>query len=418
MKNRILIMIRYFIISLGATAASSFVGVYGVMIGATAVEMGWLQSTSNALSNGGQLIWGRISDITGKRVPFLIAGSVSLAILWFMMAFVDTPIGLIVVYALLSLTGAMISVNLLSLIADVEDMSTRGHFLSVINNFGSAGAIISLVFLAVYLRDASRSLIIVPFSMAAFSYVLSAVLFSMVNEKRPVARRERRHASFSDIKKNRNFFNYFIAMNTQGFFWSMAWPVFPMTIVLVMHFDLSVVAVLTSVSLSSGVLVQYLLGRKIDGLYRPPMIFANRIMLGFIPVFYAISNTVYDFLGIEVYSGIAGAIQNVVMNSYLLDIVPANRRGEFLSIINGTNGIVYLIGALAGGYLLQYMINVHGLREGLLITYMIISAGRFLSSSLFVRLRETDARRKSGGLLSLFGFKTPGMPSGGVVKPK
>ncbi|EQB71737.1 MAG: hypothetical protein AMDU4_FER2C00177G0004 [Ferroplasma sp. Type II] len=62
MDNRKLIALRSFIIAAGATAAASFVGVFAVMIGASAVEMGWLQSSSNSLSNLGQILWGRISD--------------------------------------------------------------------------------------------------------------------------------------------------------------------------------------------------------------------------------------------------------------------------------------------------------------------------------------------------------------------
>ena len=48
MDNKKLIAFRSLIIAAGATVAASFVGVYGVMIGATAAEMGWLQSSSNS----------------------------------------------------------------------------------------------------------------------------------------------------------------------------------------------------------------------------------------------------------------------------------------------------------------------------------------------------------------------------------
>ena len=44
---------------------------------------------------------------------------------------------------------------------------------------------------------------------------------------------------------------------------------------------------------------------------------------------------------IESYSGFLGALQNIVMNSYLLDIIPTTRRAEYISIINGFNGLVY-----------------------------------------------------------------------------
>jgi MFS family permease len=98
MENRYLIALRSFIVSAGATAAATFVGVYGVLLGATPAEMGFLQSTSNSLSNAGQVFWGRISDRVGRRLPFLIMGSLSLGALWFLMPFVYDPFNLIVLY--------------------------------------------------------------------------------------------------------------------------------------------------------------------------------------------------------------------------------------------------------------------------------------------------------------------------------
>ena len=121
MLNKTLISIRSFVVAAGATAASSFVGVYGVYLGASAVLMGWLQSSSNAVSNGGQLLWGKLSDRVGKRRPFLVIGSAILAFLWYMMGVINTPIELIVVYASISLFASLITVNWFSLIADQTD---------------------------------------------------------------------------------------------------------------------------------------------------------------------------------------------------------------------------------------------------------------------------------------------------------
>ena len=122
MRNEVLMALRSFIIAAGASAAATFVGVYGVFIGASAADMGWLQSTSNALSNSGQLIWGRISDRVGRRAPFIIIASIASAILWLYMAFVNSPIVLILTYALLSLFGAMIAINWYSMIVPREAM--------------------------------------------------------------------------------------------------------------------------------------------------------------------------------------------------------------------------------------------------------------------------------------------------------
>ncbi|MCI2413529.1 MAG: MFS transporter, partial [Cuniculiplasma sp.] len=144
-SNKSIIGIRSFLSSVGATAASTFVGIYAVLIGASASEMGWLQSSANAISNGGQILWGKISDRTGSRRIFLIIGSIILASLWAMMPYASDPVNLIVIYSLISLFGSMITVNWFSLIADLSDSSVRGKFLTFINNISSAGTIISLI---------------------------------------------------------------------------------------------------------------------------------------------------------------------------------------------------------------------------------------------------------------------------------
>ena len=182
MKNEVLMALRSFIIAAGASAAATFVGVYGVFIGATAVDMGWLQSTSNAISNSGQLIWGRISDRIGKRAPFIIIASIASAILWLYMAFITSPVVLILTYALLSLFGAMIAINWYSLIADNISSQGRGHFLSRINNIASIGTIMAVLVMIIFFSGDVSSDIIIPFGAASASYVASAIIAYKFNE--------------------------------------------------------------------------------------------------------------------------------------------------------------------------------------------------------------------------------------------
>ena len=318
MLNKTLITIRSFVVSAGATAASSFVGVYGVYLGASAAMMGWLQSSSNALSNGGQLLWGKLSDSVGRRRPFLLGGSIALALLWYFMGVVRTPLQLVVVYAAISLFASLITVNWFSLIADQTDSTTRGRFLAVINILSSIGTIISLFVMTFLFSGAVTNDIRIPFFAAAGSYVISGLLMGSLNEKKG-EKLAPTHlgATIRNLRNHPLFYRYFIATNIQGIFWSMAWPMFPITIVSVMHFTLTNVAFLTIASLGTTVMVQYYLGRVTDRVNRPPLIFANRVLLSAIPLLYAFFSSFNEFIILEVYSGILGSIQNVVMNSYL-----------------------------------------------------------------------------------------------------
>jgi len=421
MDNRQLISLRTLIVSLGVTAATSLVGVYGVLLGASASEMGWLQSSSNSLSNAGQLLWGRISDRIGRRMPFLAAASAMLCLLWIMMALIRTPVELILTYALISLIGAMITVNWFSLIADVVESRRRGSFLAAVNNIGSAATLVSVFAMIFVLHGSSPSELRIPFFAAALSYAVTTLLVIRLRERRHMARVTGSILrTLRKLRKDGIFHRYFLAMNVQGIFWSMAWPIFPITIILIMHFSLPDVAFLTAINIGGTIAGQFLFGRYVDRINRVPLIFFNRLMLCAIPAFYAFFYTFPQFIFLEVYSGLAGAIQSVVMNSYLMDIVPSEHRAEYISIMNGFNGIVYFAGALTGGYMLQFLLEAYPLKSALVIAYSVVVIGRFGSSFLFLKLKEPDMRgRENFGLYSiLLRFKQPGLPSGGNIKPR
>ncbi len=419
--NKTIIGIRSLLSAIGATTASTFVGIYGVLLGASAAEMGWLQSSANAISNGGQLLWGKISDRTGSRRIFLISGSLILAGLWAMMPYSDNPVNLIIIYSMISLFGSMITVNWFSLIADLSDSSARGKFLSFINNISSAGTIVSLIVMVFVFGSSFQTNILIPFLLSSATYIISSAFLVGLKEER---KRSRFDGSLiktiRKIKNDPNFFPYFKATNIQGFFWSMAWPMFPITIVEVMNFDLRTVSLLTIASLGVTIIAQTKLGTVNDKTQRPPLIFLNRIMLSMIPLMYAFFHSFLLFILLEFYSGLLGALQNIVLNSYLLDIIPSTRRAEYLSIINGFNGMVYLCGALTGGYLLQYLLSQFPLITALEYGYLIVFAGRFSSSFLFLKLKEPEKKGRAPlGLFSiLYREKMPGSPSGGTIKMK
>ena len=421
MDNRLLISIRSFIISAGAAAAASFVGVYGVFLGASPAEMGFLQSTSTSVSNGGQILWGRISDRVGRRLPFLIMGSISLAALWFMMPYVANPVNLIIVYSLISLFGAMITVNWFAFIADSVDQQRRGRFLSLINNLSSVGTIISILAMSLFFGGSAIHDLAIPFMAASASYLISTVLLFRGREVKNKAQKiTGMKETIREMRSDRTFSRYFFATTVQAYFWSMAWPMFPMTIVAVMRFNVTQIAYLTVASLSITVIGQYLMGRIVDRFNRVPLIFINRMMLCVIPLMYGFFQNLPEFLVMEIYSGFVGAIQTVVMTSYLLDISPARSRAQYISTINGLNGVVYLFGALSGGFLLQFLVGSYALRTALMIAYIIVFAGRLASSFLFLRLEEAggNSRRDFPLFNILLRWKQPGNPSGTTVGPR
>ncbi len=391
--------------------------------------MGLLQALSNAISNASQIFWGgRLSDRYGLRRPWLVGASVVMAGLWLAMGFVEGPYQLILLYSSIALTSSVISVNWFSLLADLTSSGSRGgSFLARLQNISSFGNLASLLLMAFILHGDSRSQLIIPFSLGSAAYVASAVLLSRIVE---VKKESRLSGSFvkgvREARANSAFFRYMTSMLAQGgFFWSMAWPIFPITVVAVRGgFDLPEVSALTAMNIFAAVAVQRYLGRLADRFNRVPLIFLNRLMLGAIPpLMYAFFFNFDEFLVMEAYSGVASALQNVVMNSYLMDLLPEGKRAEYVSIMNGFNGIVYLFGSLAGGgFLLQYLEGTMPLARAVSLSLTLISAGRFATSFLFLRLKEPENRggRRGGSPIFsvLLRLVRPGLPSGSSVRER
>lgn len=98
---------RSVINSLSGGMVNPFMGAYAVQTGASSSDMGWFQSSSNIASNLMQVFWGRLSDRSRHRIPYIVFGGVILSVLWVPMIFVDSAGQLIVLLAVQALLGSM-----------------------------------------------------------------------------------------------------------------------------------------------------------------------------------------------------------------------------------------------------------------------------------------------------------------------
>ncbi len=416
-KTLFLVNIRTFFISSGATTASAFIGVYGVILGASPVEMGLLLALGNSISNAMQIFFGKLSDNSGVRKPWLILSSIILAILWLSLSFVSGPVGLIAVYALISLASAVVTVNWFALLTDITSKGNRGAFMAGISNISSIGNMITLIAMTFLLKGDEKSYLIIPFSIASIGYIISAISVSLIKEskKKPEFKQK---LNIKSIRDQKGFYKYLKAMMVQGFFWSMAWPIFPITVILVRNFTLPMVAILTAVNIFSTIIMQFYSGKIADNKNRVPYIFLNRLLLGGIPLMYALFSNFEEFIIMQAYAGILTGIQNVTMNSYLMDLLPDGRRAQYLSIMNGLNGVIYFFGSLTGGFLLEYLMSFLPLYKAVSFTLIIIAIGRIITSFSFLNLVDPGRKIKNPLLNILFRLNNAGLPSGSLQKQR
>src|SRR3990170_6211370 len=110
---------RSVINSFSSSTISPYIGIYAVQLGASGSEMGWLQAMSSLAPSALQLMWGKLSDNLGRRVPFILIGGLITSFLWIPLMFVSSAEQLILVTITQAIFGAMVIPAWTALIGDV-----------------------------------------------------------------------------------------------------------------------------------------------------------------------------------------------------------------------------------------------------------------------------------------------------------
>jgi MFS family permease len=149
------------------------------------------------------------------------------------------------------------------------------------------------------------------------------------------------------------------------------------------------IAMFTVVQSIVTIIFQGWAGRLADRVGRKPLLVFFRFSLLTVPIAYAFAPNMNTLIAVGAFWGISNALGQASMTAYLLDVTPREYRGSFAATFNFVVGITSFFGSLIGGYLSDYMIGIFGLILGLQIVYMVSFAGRALSATLYLRLKET-----------------------------
>ena len=179
---------------------------------------------------------------------------------------------------------------------------------------------------------------------------------------------------------------------------AIAWPLFSITLIRVMEASLWEIALLSAVQLGATVVFQMHMGKLADNWGRKPLLVAFRFGLATVPLGYAFAPNVYFLIVLEAFWGIAMAIGQASMITYMLDVIPEEQRSSFAAFHNLLVGVASFFGSLLGGYLADYTVGVFGLAVGLQIVYLVSSVGRGVGATTYLTLRET--LKRTGGVRS------------------
>ncbi len=384
---------RQLITQFGNGMASPFLGVYIIRIGGSASDQGWFQAVTNFFSNTAQIFWGRLSDVTGKRIFFIVVGGILSSILWAFMIGIRSPELFILAIAIQSFLGSMTAPALSAVIADLSPTMQRGAIIGMINTMGAASSLLATLLSGFIMQlSITSDMFIIPFLIAA----ITGIIGSLLTLKIKGVDKPNKYIKIRDLfkydlfisLKNRTFKTFIIASFISNFMMAISWPLFNITTVELLNATILEIAVLSVIGNFSTLISQNYVGRLADKVGRKPLILINRFGLVSVPLAYAFTPNMYFLYVSNFFAGILIAIGNVVFFAYVIDVSDPMERASYIALYNTANGTSAFFGSLLGGYLGNLMIDKFGLRNGLMYTYLISAIGRATSATLFFKVND------------------------------
>jgi MFS family permease len=385
---------RALLASVSDGAGTPYVPIYAAYAGASSSQLGLLHSFLNLGTNVFQAVWGYISDKKNTKLPFIIFGGAVSSILWLFIALTRDPGTIILLVAAQSIFSSMVAPSFVGLVAEVVPSASRAMVSASINLWTQVGSMAST------LSVGFASIVGLPgfttgFLIAMASGLLASVI--MIGFKAP----QRRYASPSQINiisvirhiVRDNVFLRFCTVNAGfGFFMSIAWPVFTITLARVAGLSFFEISILTVASGAAGIVGLLLVGNAAARMGPAKTLTINRSSLALLPMVYGLAPSFPFLLGINIVAGVNAALINTAVLLFLIEKTPLEERASFVAFYNLLAGSSYFAGSITGGALLELLESRLQQDTAILIVYSISTIGR-----LGMGLAHNTLLREGGG---------------------
>lgn len=377
----------------GHGLADPFVPYYATRLGATTADLGWLQAFGNLFPNLLQAPWGWLSDRAGRRVPFIMLGTILSTSLFLLIAASASPWQLILVVLVQALAVSMVAPNWSALLGERIAFGKRGRFFGAVSQIGGIAGLSGTVLVAILVFRAPQTEahpFQLPFLIAAFAGIASGLVLLLVRETKTAADGGRPPAPWStEDTERRADFLYFVKMQAfYNFFMSMSWPLIPVTVAIVLGASNLDIVMITIAGTVATVALQTQVGRLVDRVGPVSLIQASRFLFILVPLAYGFANNLFIIYIISALMGLPSAIANVAFSAYVLDVAPPRKHAEYFGLFNGALGLATFAGSLIGGYAARALQAVWPLTAALMAVYLLSFAGRTAGAFLSLRLRD------------------------------
>ena len=379
-----------------------FVGLIAVDMGSKTSVLAWIQSTTNLLSTLLNPLFGKISDLIGRRLPFVIISSLFWILPYIFLGWIVNPLFIILITAAVNILISLGTPSWIALQNSLFPPKVRAKLSGNILIFDSIGRLVTLILtgllITLALDDSQvQHYIWIPTVIALGISAISIIPLLTIKEpskrrKTDINAEEVKVEKFKECLKNKPFRKFFSISMIHGFFFSFTWPLIP---IVLRHedflngtvLDVSMFNVIYAIT---AILFLNLGGKLSDKFGRTKLIFLNRLTIVFFPLTYLLVTEMWQMLvGIFIVSSIS-TLGLPSLTAYLFDIVPEKSGGTYIGLFNMGNGIVQFFGSLTCGYVVDALSTSIEYRTAVIIALAISTAGRFLTSFLYLLLKDVS----------------------------
>ncbi len=376
-----------------------FVSIISLKLGASAGILAWIQAVNNFLRQLLEPIFGRLTDFTKRRIPFIVISTIAWIIPYAFLYFVQAPEFIIVIVACVSILNSLGNPAWYALQNEIFPKEVRGKFSSRVAWFGSFGSMLATLFTGIVLTIAFGDIdyqkyILIPVAVGVFISIIAVLPFRKVKEphQRPELNIELTSRnikeSLKEVFSNKPFRKFTILYSIFGLFWTFSWPLFSIKQVNILGATAVEIALLEIVFAVTTLIFILIGGKLSDKIGRVRMVFMNRFILFLFPLLYIFATKIWHLYLVHFFISSLFNFSFAGINAYILDIIPPKESGLYFGFLSLITGIFYFIGTLSGGYMVEILQRWYSENTALIIALAFVSGARFILSFLFLSLKE------------------------------
>ena len=382
-------------LNLSKQLSYQFLSIFMRLLGASGFLVGLLASVQNISQTFLQGIFGRLSDLYGRK-KFLFIGFTFAGITFIVAAMSRSPLELLTMTFLNGVAFSILSPSWEGSIGDNTEKITRGKVIGKLNSIATYYAALMIFLIGVFSLSLDNDQeilgyrIIVAFS--GLNFLVGAFLSLKV--KTPKITEKLRRLSLFEPLKDRVFLKFLIFIHLWWFTMSIAWSYFPIYFSDILQLNIFQVGLVNTVfSLTMGVVANHF-GPIIDK--KGPK-FALVVGFGTFWVFPLILALTHNFTLVVLANITAGFSLGVgipAIQSYIIEVAGQERTGQYSGTYYFIWGLVTFVGSLTGGYIFDILTLQFG--SSITLTYLFFGVAvlRLLTGILLVFIHNTRRLNK------------------------